>query len=38
MDLYVVYRHADGDLTNSVGATADLDAFDMVIGGALIKF
>jgi predicted porin len=38
MDLYVMYRHADGDLTNSVGATADLDAFDMVIGGALIKF
>jgi hypothetical protein len=38
MDLYVMYRHADGDITNSVGDTADLDAFDMVITGAMIKF
>jgi predicted porin len=38
MDLYVIYRHADGDLTNSVGTTADLDAFDMVITGARIQF
>jgi predicted porin len=38
MDLYIMYRHADGDLTNSVGTTADLDAFDMVITGARIQF
>ncbi|AGK57720.1 hypothetical protein HYPDE_30228 [Hyphomicrobium denitrificans 1NES1] len=38
MDLYVMYRHADGDLTNSVNVTADLDAFDMVITGARIQF
>lgn len=38
MDLYVIYRHADGDLTNAAGATANLDAFDMVITGARIQF
>jgi predicted porin len=38
MDLYVIYRHADGDLTNSIGTTAELDAFDMVITGARIQF
>jgi hypothetical protein len=38
MDLYVIYRHADGDLTNSIDTTADLDAFDMVITGARIQF
>lgn len=38
MDLYVVYRHADGDVTNSKGANVDLDAFDAIQMGALIKF
>jgi hypothetical protein len=38
MDLYVVYRHADGDITNSKGGNVDLDAFDAVQMGALIKF
>lgn len=38
MDLYVIYRHADGDLTNAAGATKELDAFDMVITGARIQF
>jgi len=38
MDLYVIYRHADGDLTNSIDTTADLDAFDVVITGARIQF
>jgi hypothetical protein len=38
MDLYLIYRHADGDITNVIGDTANLDSFDMVIGGALIKF
>lgn len=38
MDVYVMYRHADGDITNSIGTTADLDAFDMVITGARIQF
>ncbi|HEY8193512.1 MAG TPA: porin [Hyphomicrobium sp.] len=38
MDLYVVYRHADGDVTNASGDTASLDAFDMVIMGAMMKF
>jgi hypothetical protein len=38
MDLYVVYRHADGDVTNSKGANVDLDAFDAVQFGALMKF
>lgn len=38
MDLYVIYRHAEGDTTNSGGATATLDDFDMVITGARIQF
>jgi predicted porin len=38
MDLYLIYRHAECDLTNTVGTTADLDGFDMVMGGALIRF
>ncbi len=41
MDLYVVYRHADGDTTSVNGATSktnSLDAFDAVQMGALIKF
>ena len=37
MDLYVMYRHADGDVTNAAPATTaqNLDAFDMVIMGAI---
>jgi hypothetical protein len=38
MDLYVVYRHADGDFNTTVGGNVDLDAFDAVQMGALIKF
>lgn len=38
MDLYLIYRHADGNTTNSVGDTLDLDAFDMVMTGARIQF
>jgi len=37
MDLYVIYRHAEGDLTFTDG-TASLDDFDMVITGARIQF
>lgn len=38
MDLYAIYRHSDGDFTNSVGTKVSLDNFDMVIVGALIQF
>jgi hypothetical protein len=46
MDLYVIYRHADGDLTlgkavaglGAAGNTVSIDDMNMVIGGALIKF
>ncbi|WP_045836184.1 porin [Hyphomicrobium sp. 99] len=38
MDLYVIYRHADGDVTNAANETAKLDAFDMVIMGAMLRF
>lgn len=38
MSLYVVYRHAEGDISNSVGTNVDLDAFDTVILGGLMKF
>jgi predicted porin len=41
MDLYVLYRHGDGDINFKNGPTttsADLDSFDMFIAGALIKF
>jgi hypothetical protein len=38
MDVYVQYRHADGDLTSSAGGSVSLDAFDMVITGARIEF
>jgi hypothetical protein len=42
MDLYVMYRHADGDV-NFAGAGANsgeksIDDFQAVIGGALIRF
>ena len=38
MDLYVIYRHADGDVNAASGTEIELDPFDMVISGALIKF
>lgn len=38
MDLYVMYRHADGDVTNASAQTVNLDAFSMVVMGALIRF
>ena len=38
MDLYVIYRHADGDVNAASGTEIELDPFDMVITGALIKF
>ena len=38
MDLYVIYRHADGDVTNGKNVTTSLDSFDMVMTGAMIKF
>ncbi len=38
MDLYVIYRHADGDVTNGANLTSSLDSFDMVMTGAMIKF
>ena len=38
MDLYVIYRHADGDITNSAGGRANLEAFDMIISGGRIQF
>ncbi|MBA2127792.1 porin [Hyphomicrobium methylovorum] len=38
MDLYVIYRHAEGDVTNSANATVELDDFDMVMTGARIQF
>jgi len=38
MDLYVMYRHADGDIANTAGVSTSLDAFDSVIAGALMRF
>lgn len=38
MDLYVVYRHAEGDITNTADETLSIDDFDAVQMGALIKF
>ncbi len=38
MDLYVVYRHAGGDIKGTVTGDTSLDAFDAVIMGGLIKF
>ena len=38
MDLYVIYRHSEGDFTNGAGTNFDLDDFDMVISGARIQF
>jgi predicted porin len=38
MDLYVIYRHADGTTTNAAEDSLRLDDFDMVITGARIQF
>lgn len=38
MDLYVIYRHAEGDVNAASGTEIGLDSFDMVMTGALIKF
>ncbi len=38
MDLYVIYRHAEGDYISSAGTKVDIDDFDMVISGARIQF
>jgi predicted porin len=38
MDLYVIYRHAEGDFVNGQGVSFNLDDFDMVISGARIQF
>ena len=38
MDVCVMYRHADGDLTSSAGGSVNIDAFDMVITGARILY
>ncbi len=38
MDLYAIYRHAEGDYTNAGGMVVSLDDFDMVITGARIQF
>jgi predicted porin len=38
MDLYVMYRHAEGDVNFRTTGNTDLDDFQAVIGGALIRF
>jgi predicted porin len=38
MDLYVIYRHSEGDFTNAQNVKTSLDDFDMVITGARITF
>ncbi len=38
MDLYVIYRHAEGDTTNANNQKLSLDDFDMLITGARIQF
>lgn len=38
MDLYVIYRHAEGDYLDKVGTKVEIDDFDMVISGARIQF
>lgn len=38
MDLYVIYRHAEGDVTTVGSGFKNLDDFDMVISGARIQF
>ena len=38
MDLYLMYRHDDGGVTAGGNTQISLDAFQEVIGGALIQF
>lgn len=38
MDFYVLYRHTEGEFTDTNGVKTDLDDFDMVITGARIQF
>ena len=38
MDLYLIYRHSDGDLTSNTNVNINLDAFDAVLAGARITF
>jgi hypothetical protein len=38
MDFYLIYRHAGGTVTTANGAETSLDAFQEVMGGALIQF
>ncbi len=38
MDLYVIYRHAEGDVTAFNGDRTGVDDFDIVISGARIQF
>jgi predicted porin len=40
MNLYVIYRHADGSFIDATkgNTPTDIEAFDMVIGGAMIQF
>ncbi len=38
MDLYVIYRHSEGELTNATHHETELDDFDMVMTGARIQF
>jgi predicted porin len=38
MDLYVIYRHSEGDFTTPAGVVVPIDDFDMVISGARIQF
>jgi predicted porin len=39
MDLYVIYRHAEGDfVAKGAATTTDLDSWDMVMTGARIQF
>jgi hypothetical protein len=38
MDLYVIYRHAEGDYKDTFNTLVDIDDFDMVMSGARIQF
>jgi predicted porin len=38
MDVYVIYRHAEGDYLSSANTKVNIDDFDMVISGARIQF
>jgi hypothetical protein len=38
IDLYAIYRHAEGDYTDGGNARVKIDDFDMVITGARIQF